>query len=970
MTKNNGPYHSLFKPAYNFAAPDDVPPDQGRAAEKDPFPMEGNLKDAPKAVRPDPGISDSELSRTEQRFSSQDKSSEFTGSARTISGDIYTNPWEAERDTGGHRWTDSFVGRASTRLVSRGVLGTLGMTMGTVILANYNPHMPVGRMSGLQRTVHGLAGGLDTVFGTPFRMAGKMAGMEKSAVERMLRFRPNANFMNQEQLEALKPLYFSHRDYRTPSRKGLADIEVPGFARMKRDVGILTKTPRELAEDHILTLKKKLKAVDDLETEAERAQGIKDFIEQHATNISEEFQTPKQLPGAAPATLSAEALRERQDAYLDRLRTAPADELAEEHFVGFTRKDGEAHYAAAIRARAQGTLTPGEFYEKYHIMPADLEDLTPRQLMARDFEKAFPLDAKGKERTYGQIFSEESLKRIWNSGLTMASINGRTYGQEMVGITLDFAAGSFFDALGRAAIAGMDPNRQKEWKDKDGHIQYGKLGKAIAGSVGQAFFYNQMEDWFSAPIYAWEMKALRYGLNNVKWNGVQPWRGFKVVSDVRAANSFMVDKDMNVVGTFGVPGGIDLGARFMVYNANTLLARDLANDGYQKFKEWQNNGYSLTLQLPQHPVQAVGHGLGETVKYLGKTIIKSQLYMFPSVMAFFPQRVAQQMHDGRFLNINRSDVAAGIVSTEPAVRPGDINDKMSYRAAAVTEFGDAGNMRTTILTPTLSGEVRACNVPTIAAKERQLCFEARKHGLQGMYAPASVPDWRRTDFNQYTYDFRNRTVTDRILGRLGKLQQVSSDYVQKGADVALKKAGELRQIFDENAKQSQGIDGGKILSTPRREFARIASNNFWAYYPYMLMKDEMARRMDNEVMDASIYRFEDGISSLNWKDFSEGAKDIWHSVWHQPVSDKTYAQSFVARGLTNSRQDLNKREAAEQKALREKTKNGNLAADAQAPGTPSTVIKTKEQEKEGWAPYQVAHASMNDKSVPPGATIH
>ncbi len=211
---------------------------------------------------------------------------------------------------------------------------------------------------------------------------------------------------------------------------------------------------------------------------------------------------------------------------------------------------------------------------------------------------------------------------------------GRSYGAEIVNVTFDFACASVGDASARSIIQLFDPALEKPWMNH-GKVDLDKGAKAFGQAAWRIFSKNQGEDWAAAFPYVFQMKLQR--------NMIAKWApGFKLTSDTQtnSANA-IIGKAGNIIGDYQKWGALDLQLRFMGYNWYTLMYREAYDAVAHKFHQWRNNGY--TLSMPEHfnPVSATAETVAQGTRYVVKSLIKSALYMAPSVPFFWVFRVPQ-----------------------------------------------------------------------------------------------------------------------------------------------------------------------------------------------------------------------------------------------------------------------------------------------------------------------------------------
>jgi len=546
------------------------------------------------------------------------------------------------------------------------------------------------------------------------------------------------------------------------------------------------------------------------------------------------------------------------------------------------------------------------------------------------------------KKTFSDTKIKDAMERVLKGeNVPVTAINGRSLGQEMVGITFDFAAGSFGDALGRELVAVADPNYHTDWL-KDGHVNFGTLAKDAGKSLWRMVSYNQMEDWAAALPYAYQMRAQRHLLGHA-------WPGAKFTLDHQNnGGSFVVDDAGQIKGSYMAAGALDLQARFMGYNFYTLMFRDLYNHAALKLNDWKHHGYQVHLNAPRHPVNAAEHAVGETVKYVAKSFMKSMLYMAPAVPFFWMFRTPISRSNGMF--VSDKDNGGVVVKKETyGIRRGD--DGGNY-IRATEENGKR-------VATAISDDLFTVG-DHIAGKWENGALLGKDGKPTELYLHGQRvnPEYLSKDFDPYhkKYVFN---AFEAALNPFGRLTQ----KVAKGInDVVLKPFTEtklFKSYFAEMPYVQQVVrEYPQVMN--RYNLANTYVNAAMSYTPYMIAKYETANHIDMPLFDAAAYRLLDGIDTLKWRDIKEGVHDMASVVVRGPITEGTIAAAKNPRGLVNSsfeaayrnekhQEELNKERHAKKEAhrLEEKIKNAG-----------------------GWAPYEVARAQGKENGAPEGVTIH
>jgi hypothetical protein len=256
---------------------------------------------------------------------------------------------------------------------------------------------------------------------------------------------------------------------------------------------------------------------------------------------------------------------------------------------------------------------------------------------------------KGIEKSVGALYGEE----IGHQAVRFRTKNafghpeqgmGRSFGNEVVGVTFDFALGSIGDAWGRRIAGLFDPNVRKKWM-KEGHLDIKELGKDTVKTAWEILSYNQAEDWAAAPLYVYQMKGQRHLLDGM-------WKGARISGDHNVNSSIRVNDHGIPDGDFLKAGALDFQMRFMGYNFYTLMYRDIYNHMRNHISHW--NEYK-GLDYSSHPDRSL---VGEVTKYIGKSFTKSMLYMAPAVFPFWTARVAGGLNNGSMINPDKGPIMA------------------------------------------------------------------------------------------------------------------------------------------------------------------------------------------------------------------------------------------------------------------------------------------------------------------------
>ncbi len=524
----------------------------------------------------------------------------------------------------------------------------------------------------------------------------------------------------------------------------------------------------------------------------------------------------------------------------------------------------------------------------------------------------------------------------------ISRVTGRSLGKEMVGVSFDFAAGSFGDALGREIVAVADPGHKNDWYDDKGHFSAKQTAKSIGKSLWKVVSYHQAEDWFAALPYVYQMHAQRELL--ASW-----WPGAKFTFDHQAnGGSFRVGNDGQIKGTYMMAGAMDLQARFMGYNFYTLIFRDLYNHTASKYNEWKEHGYPKHFSLPANPVDATAHAVAETTKYTAKSFIKSMLYMFPAVPFFWAFRVPASRNHAFFVSEDGGPVLKNQTTGV------DRKDGELFFKREIDENGKP------IYTTTSADMLSVPDVSKGRGKEYENIYINGKK--------INAPDWLKSqDFDPFAKEYATNWF-EKTLNPIGKMVRRAGRLMDKHVTSRITEAGLM----------SEGSSGGAILESligrngvmhggvNSQEFANSFVNNSFSYTPYMIAKYETANHIDMPIFDAATYRMLDGIQYGNWNEIKAGFRDMGSVIVHGDISPETLEAARKPRGLTNSmhetkvRTDQRQAELKHNKSFAERVRNGEETDKEEA----------KPAVKDGWAAYETSRNQERESGAPDGSTIH
>lgn len=544
------------------------------------------------------------------------------------------------------------------------------------------------------------------------------------------------------------------------------------------------------------------------------------------------------------------------------------------------------------------------------------------------------------KKTFSNTTIKEALDDTRNGIMVPVSkINGRSLGQEMVGVSFDFAAGSFGDALGRELVSVADPNYHNDWY-KNGHVDVGGLAKSAGKSLWRMVSYNQMEDWAAALPYAYQMRAQRHLLSKA-------WPGVKFTIDHQnSGGSFHVNEQGKITGSYMLPGAIDLQCRFMGYNFYTLMFRDMYNHIGMKIHDWQDHG--IHLKAPAHPLTSASNALDESVKYVAKSFIKSQLYMAPAVPFFWAFRSPLSRKQGMFISDaeNGGPIIKG--KTASVHREGG----EAYFKAYTDEQGN--KVRTAV----------SSDVLTVSDL------------INGTWEDGKL----MVDGKPITPYLNGKPITPEFMKDQWKFDPYDKKYVVNSFEAALNPLGKAARGFSrfvnfkilkplsESAVYTNYLEKSPYLSKLIAEYPTVMNrynvassfaNSAISYTPYMIAKYETANHLDMPLFDAATMRMLDGIDHGKWRDVKEGAHDMASVVVRGPISQGTLVAVQKPRGLINSSYEAAHKDDEHQKELHEHYVARKTEKYAHAPQRPV-----------GWVAYEATRAQGKENGAPDGVTIH
>ncbi len=565
---------------------------------------------------------------------------------------------------------------------------------------------------------------------------------------------------------------------------------------------------------------------------------------------------------------------------------------------------------------------------------------------------SFNHDAEQAEALTNELFRfnkyvpKTDMLEAVNKGvnLTNADAYGTTWAQEIVQRTWSFASGSIGAALGRNAVSIIDPNHKTSWMREDGSIDVKDMLQSSAKSFFQIMTYNQMEDWFAAPFYTVQLRGQRALYDNGLFNRDAAKDAGIVETQLlnnsasRHVKSEMVGGELQ--GTIGESySGVDMldyHGRFGLYNTYTLIFRDAYN---HLFKNRVDETCAPEDNIGKHEESGVLHKASESAKYLVKSLIKSQIYMQPSILFFAPERIGGAKESHGFI-----DDATGTPLT----------------TAPIYEFNATDP--TQKVQPAVKKGAQPLNKGVLAKPEH---MDAHLKGEQDLYVGSTKISIQKDPKTFDAYKDSNGLV-DKSLNLSGKVTKGLAGFIDAGLQpVGETLASGYNKLQKDDKKQIKSDKLQKALQEISHDHAAAAVS----YLPYMASKYEFANLWDTPVMDAAAYRFTDGLFGLNFGEMASGLKDIGSAITFKPVSEETQQNVNKHRGLVNSRFEGKCRTDAAQEQIKhdhEVARLEKIFADdaAQHPhdATPDTHISNAQrvQQRNASAP-QPAPVSKTDQ---------
>jgi hypothetical protein len=492
--------------------------------------------------------------------------------------------------------------------------------------------------------------------------------------------------------------------------------------------------------------------------------------------------------------------------------------------------------------------------------------------IARLYDDVFGTTIKGVATALGKDAQEWVTfrpTRVYNSykNANGISITGRSLGQEVVGVTLDFATMSIGDALGRDIADWLDPNAKHDIYDDKGHIDPLKAMKAAGKAMWRYVSYNAGEDWAVAVPYVYFMKGQRGLLNKVD-------PGFAYDSD-RSLNgaSFKLDDHGRICGNYALTGAVDLQTRFTVYNVFTLMFREAYSEIANRYNYFKQTGDfadffhghkdgNVPIDFSKHPLDATLASIDKGITWAARSAIKGTLYMTPAVPFFWMSRTPQMKYRGTFIHPEH-----GLVLYK--------NHKGGVECLHANE-----PRRTQYVSHPLSDhpEMFYSNRNAYHAE-----FNPEKHmtriDFNPLYDPVHNPPDLNGHVNPRNFDSYSKTygAFDTMVQPFGKL----SNAVRKAGHKPVRILSDIEDRIMPHASGRPAWERGKW-----KTFSDHMTNASLAYTPYFFMKSDVAGYYwDTGKMDFAIEGLIDGLKSFSYDKTARGVGEMWNAMWYKPLKD-------------------------------------------------------------------------------------
>jgi hypothetical protein len=424
------------------------------------------------------------------------------------------------------------------------------------------------------------------------------------------------------------------------------------------------------------------------------------------------------------------------------------------------------------------------------------------------------------------------------------NVPGRSLGAEMTIVTADFAAMSVGSGIMRQVFMGaLNPSERKAWL-KDGSFDLGHTVKRLASKAWEILSYNAGEDMAVAAFYVPLMRSIRNLIDKVS-------PGFKYGSDrVDNGASIVVDDKGNIQSHQQIAGMADLQIRFTVYNVLTQLYRDGYNGVAQKLREWRDKHFVLStpefikdpISIPERMVNTVKG----TSRYLAISSIRSILQMTPSMPFFSLIRIPASKPMGLAVH---PELGMMVFANDDGT-PSDIKLRANQHKGDGTKYEEGYGF-----------------------------YSKRKVTFQNASILFKALDAKHNPFRDSA-----EGVSYNPLGQGKKGMPLQYDAVARATDAIGTTVRELadKPIWNKSQDWFWKITGHGADSKDMSKRAALAG---MPYASYFAAKVFFRESFVNEQMNLAIGRMIDGVTSLNWKDFSEGWSEMNRTAFRMPFKE-------------------------------------------------------------------------------------
>jgi hypothetical protein len=547
---------------------------------------------------------------------------------------------------------------------------------------------------------------------------------------------------------------------------------------------------------------------------------------------------------------------------------------------------------------------PGKKVSEQHVMGKLPEAIASNldKYVTPIFEKVLSFTGKSPAEiehimTFNKFLAKSHMvqEAMNNPAILNKKVYGMTMGQEWTDRTLQFALGSVGASVGIEVCKAVDPGLKKEYIDEDGKLDPVALGKYLLKRTWRIVMHDQMRDWAAGLPYIWDIRATRALMDNgfldrhAKDSAM--W-GLQNNDNGTTERAVIQGEKVEMQGSMLGTGIFDFQRRFPDYNTYTMMYSDVYNHLSHVFSKWQEQGWKVKLEFPENPLHTVTHGLKETIAYVIKTFVKTQAYMNPVMLTFWPMRTS--IGKGNHMMVNQETGMP--ITTVPTYdfNPGNLEQwNQPFRQ------GDATAPHGGIFAR--PGDIRA--------------------GTQ-MYSGKEPVKLHIPNYNPYRQPGKSRFEAG--INRIGEF----------GANYA----NGLTECLAPLLSNLSGISHNDAT-----DLVRTAGQTQMNYIFYMIAKNEMAQLADTPVWDAIGYAVADAILELKPGKLVNAVKDMGRAMTGQQISEENAAHVGEHRGLVNSRYEAQQSTAETQAKLRhariEAKAEKELQQAIQSAETPSSQVQ-------------------------------